>query len=307
MNPVSTSPDSLTSFVQQFGGIANSGDALAILRNLGLSINEALAGAIETQGADLEDKIKQLQQNRDLLDRVAAGESVDGFVVWPAGEADALRSAFPTGDDPFGPFETFIQYRRQVLAADGTTTTDEGTTIASKADWLSDYTRSVNDQGQVVWTKVVDGDTPEVIVFTELKTLKGVPESTANALEFRLATDIGNATQSLYTTSNQLRFTLVEWLGDVRIDERWQKFGRDTEARRSDAQLDTQRQELRALLDRLHEIGREGIATPPPPPEAAVVSGAQPAPPANESANETKRTDDEPLHRVASRTDSQGA
>lgn len=306
MNPVSTSIDSLQGFIQQFG-IADSGDALAVLRSLGLSINEAMAGAIGTQGADVEAKIKHLQQTRDLLDRVVAGEPIDGFITWPADEADALRGAFPSGDDPFGPFETFIQYRRQVLSADGTSTTEEGTTIASKADWLSDYTRSVNDQGQVVWTKVVGGDTPEVIVFTELKTLKGVPESTANALELRLATDIATTTQNLYTGSNQLRFTLVEWLSDVRIDDRWQKFGRDTEARRSDAQLDAQRQELRALLERLAEIGREGIPMPPPPPEVAaavaVAAGAQPAPPANEA----ERSEEEPPRRVASPTDSQGA
>lgn len=303
MNPVSTSLDSLQGFIQQFG-IADSGDPLAVLRSLGLSINEAMAGAIGTQGAGVEDRIKRLQDTRDLLVRVAAGEPVDGFIAWPADEADALRSAFPAGDDPFGPFETFIQYQRQVLSADGTSTTEQGTTIASQADWLSDYTRSVNDQGQVVWTKVVDnGGTPQIIVFTELQTLKGVPESTANALEFRLATDIANTTQSLYAGTNQLRFTLVEWLSDVRIDERWQKFGRDTEARRSDAQLDTQRQELAALLERLHEIGREGVPMPPPPPEAAVAAGTPPTPP----ANGTERTDDEPPRRVTARTDSQGA
>lgn len=304
MHPVSTSLDSLQGFIQQFG-IADSGDALAVLRSLGLSINESMAGAIGTQGADVEAQIKRLQQTRDLLDRVSAGEPVDGFIAWPADEADALRGAFPAGDDPFGPFETFTQYQRQVLSADGTSTTEQGITIASQADWLSDYTRSVNDQGQVVWTQVVDnGGTPEVIVFTELKTLKGVPEATANALEFRLATDIANATQSLYAGTNQLRFTLVEWLSDVRIDERWQKFGRDTEARRSDARLDTQRQELAALLERLREIGREGRPMPPPPPEAPTIAGAQPAPPADP---DEPRIDGEPRPRVTARTDSQGA
>lgn len=297
MNPVSTSLDSLQGFVRQFG-IADSGDALAVLRSLGLSINEAMAGAIGTQNTDLEDRIQRLAHSRELLERVAAGRPMGGFVAWPVDEANALRSAFTPPDDPFGPFETFIQYQREVIAADGSRTSETGSTIASQANWLSDYTRSVNQLGQVVWTQVGGGDAPETIVFTELETLQGVPEARVQALEVRLVLELGSAVQALVAGSTQLRYTLVEWLGEVRVDERWQKFGRANEERRSDAQLDTRRQELAALLERLHEIGQEAVGQPPSYPPAGAVLRAVPPPPA---ADEAPPPRGEPVHRATPR------
>lgn len=261
MTPVSTSLESLQGFIRQFG-VADSGDPLAILRNLGLQINEAMAGAIDTRKSDLQARIDALQEKGDLLDRLAAGQPLGDFIVWPVDEANALRAALATpGSDPLSPFETFVRYQREVTTIIGTTT-DQGTTLASEADWLSDYTRSVNELGQVVWTKV--GSVGETVVFTELETLAGAPAARVNHAKDDLALQMSQLIVSVATDTQKLRFTLQEWLSDVRIDERWMQIARGTEERRSDARLDTQRQELTALLDRLHEIGQERVDLPPP-------------------------------------------
>ncbi|NIM42003.1 MAG: hypothetical protein GTN86_12615 [Xanthomonadales bacterium] len=267
MTPVSTSLDSLQGFIRQFG-VADSGDPLAILRSLGIQINEAMAGAVETQKTDLEARLAALKTKGELLDRLAAGEPLGDFIVWPVDEANALRAALATPtSDPLSPFETFVRYQREVIAAGGgSTTTDQGTTIASQADWLSDYTRSVNEFGQVVWTKVGagGGTLGETIVFTELETLAGAPAPRVNAAQGELVLEMSQLVLGVAAETQKLRFTLKEWLSDVRIDERWMQFGRRTEARRSDAQLDTQRQELLALLERLDELGHESVEMPPP-------------------------------------------
>jgi hypothetical protein len=252
MNSISLPVDSLQSFVKTFG-IADCGDPLAVLRSLGLSINEAMASAVGGIGADLEIGLSRLEQWGDLLARLQAGEPIGNFLAWPVEEASALRSAlqatFGDTDYPFGPFETFIRYQREVTTVSGTTT-EQGTTIAAGADWLSNYTRSVNELGQVVWTSV-SGTGGETIVFTELATLSGVPASQAQAAQGRLVIDIAQLVVDVHSNEQKLRFTLQEWLTDVRIDERWMQFARRTEERRSDAQLDTSRQELGALLERL--------------------------------------------------------
>ena len=263
MNSVSPPVDSLQSFIKTFG-VADSGDPLAVLRSLGMSINEAMAGAVGGISDDLEVRLNRVEQRGELLTRLQAGESIGDFMVWPADEASALRTtllaSFGDPDYPFGPFETFVRYQREVTTASGTAT-EQGTTIADQADWLSDYTRSVNELGQVVWTSV-SGSGGETIVFTELETLSGVPAPQAQAAQERLALDIVQLVVDVQADTQKVRFTLQEWLTDVRIDERWMQFARGNEERRSDARLDTQRHELRALLDRLHEIGQEPVEMP---------------------------------------------
>ena len=298
MTPVSTSLESLQGFIRQFG-VASSGDPLAILRNLGLQINEAMAGAVGTQKTDLQARIDRLQETGDLLQRLAAGEPLGDFIVWPVDEANALRAALATPtNDPLSPFETFIRYQREVVTIVGTTT-DQGTTLASEADWLSDYTRSVNELGQVVWTKV--SDVGVTLVFTELETLAGAPVSRVEAARNELALETVRLTVGVVNDTQKLRFTLQEWLSDVRIDERWMQFARRTEERRSDAQLDTQRQELRALLDRLHEIGQEPVEMPPLARRVEAEAGRKAPPTARRDdtgVREVGPGDDRPVARV---------
>lgn len=304
MLPASSSIDSLQGFIRQFG-VADSGDALAILRSLGLSINEALSGAVQTQQSDLQSRIDRLELRRSQLDRLVAGEPIGDFIAWPVDEANALRAIWSTPDDPdgpFSPFETFVRYQREVFTASGTTT-EQGTTIASQADWLSEYTHSTNAQGQVVWTKV-DSDTGETIVFTELETLAGVPKQEVEDLKFSLIMDIGQLVVSAFSQSTQLRYTLVEWLSDVRIDERWMKFARRTEDRRSDGQLDAVKQDLTLLLERLHEIGRETVDVPVLPRSDGGVPGMPLSPALWTERSEPIRED--PPRRVVSRPDSHG-
>ncbi len=305
MTPVSTSLDSLQGFIRQFG-VADSGDPLAILRNLGLQINEAMAGAVDTRSTDLQARIDALQQKSDLLDRLAAGEPLGDFIVWPVDEANALRAALATPtSDPLSPFETFVRYQREVISVGGGTTTEQGTTIASQADWLSDYTRSVNEFGQVVWTKVGGGG--ETVVFTELETLAGAPAPQVNAAKGELVLEMSQLIVNVATETQRLRFTLQEWLTDVRIDERWMQFARRTEDRRSDAQLDTQRQELRTLIERLHELGRESVPLPPLP--GVIAERAAPATHRDEDAevNEARPSEEHRSTRATRGADSRGA
>lgn len=310
MLPASSSIDSLQGFIRQFG-VADSGDALAILRSLGLSINEALSGAVQTQRSDLQSRIDRLELRRQQLDRLATGEPIGDFIAWPVDEANALRASLSSPDDPdgpFGPFETFVRFQRELITDSGTTT-EQGTTIAGQADWLSDYTRSTNAQGQVVWTKV-DSEAGETIVFTELETLAGVPKQDVDQLKFSLIMDIAQTVLSTFTQSTQLRYTLVEWLGEVRIDERWMKFARSTEERRSDAQLAAVKQELTALLERLHDIGREAVDLPLLSTPGSGVPGAPPSPapspfpsPSTDSGEPTR---EDPPRRGVSRPDAPG-
>lgn len=282
MNSISLPVDSLQSFVKTFG-VADCGDPIAVLRSLGLSINEAMAGAVGATGDDLEARLNRLEQRGDLLARLQAGEPIGNFLAWPVEEASALRgalqAAFGEPDYRFGPFETFVRYEREVTTASGTTT-EQGTTIADRADWLSNYTRSVNELGQVVWTSV-SGTSGETIVFTELETLSGVPASQAQAAQGRLVMDIAQLVVDVYAVEQKVRFTLQEWLTDVRIDERWMQFARGNEERRSDNQLATQRQELTTLLERLRVLGQEPVNMPVyspayPPVEAGAEKASRP-------------------------------
>lgn len=263
MTPLSTSVDSISSFIEQ-QGVVSSGDALAVLRCLSLSINASLSGAVDARDVRLNEqalRLERLEQSR-LVDRLNAGRRVEDYVGWPPEEAEALKLVvselkLPAG---FGPFEPLVRYQRQVTMPDGTVLNDENATTASRfKNWLTDYERSVNDLGQVVWTRVadMDGGLRLTIVFTELETLQGVPATQVDQLKVQVATTLATTIVSLATAVTEQRFTLQEWWSDVRIDERWYRFSRHNEDRRTERHLDDMRTEITQLRAGLQALGQE--------------------------------------------------
>ena len=255
--------DSLAGFIEQ-QGVATSGDALAVLRCLSLNINAAMCGAVSEQDTRLNEQLLRLErivQSR-LLERLADGQRLGGYVGWTPDEAEALRLQvdalqFPAG---LGPFEPLVRYQREVTMPDGTVFLyNDATTASQFSDWLTDYERSVNDLGQVVWTRVaeVDGGFRLTIVFTELETLQGVPEAQFDQLQRQVEDARAVGIGTLVVASNTLRFTLEEWWGDLRIDDRWHSFARHNEDRRVERKLDEMRQEITQLRAQLHSVGHE--------------------------------------------------
>lgn len=263
MTPLSLPAESISSFIDQ-QGVATSGDALAVLRCLSLNINAAMAGAVGENDVRLNEQALRLDRlgQSQLVSRLNAGERVEGYVGWPSQEAEALKLVvnelkFPAG---FGPFEPLVRYQRQVTMPDGTVLSDESTTTASRfQNWLTDYERSVNDLGQVVWTRVadMDGGLRLTIVFTELENLQGVPAAQVDQLKVQVATELATTVVSLATAVTEQRFTLEEWWSDVRIDERWHQFARHNEDRRTERQLDDVRAEVTQLRARLQAMGHD--------------------------------------------------
>lgn len=263
MTPISSSADSVRSFIDQMG-VATSGDALAVLRCLSLNINAAMTGAVSSQETDLQPQIlrlERIQQSR-VAERLADGQRIEGYVAWSADEADSLQAVVNElkFDAGFGPLEPLVRYQRQVTLADGTTVTEDNATTASRfAGWLTDYERSVNDLGQVVWTHIggAEGGPRETIVFTELEHLVGAPAQQVDRLARQIEQDTAGIIAELKTAVNMLRFTLEEWWGDVRIDERWYRFARHNEDKRVERQLDAVREDIDVLRSSLQALGHE--------------------------------------------------
>lgn len=265
MTPISTSAESVRSFIDQMG-VATSGDALAVLRCLSLNINAAMSGAVSAQDDTLQSQILRLdriQQSR-VAERLAQGQRIEGYMAWSVEEAHSLQAVVSelklSNGVGFGPFEPLVSYQRQVTAADGSVVNEEGATTAERfSDWLTDYERSVNAQGQVVWTHVggADGEPRETIVFTELDTLLGVPAPQVDGLQRQIAQDTAAIVAELATAVNMLRFTLEEWWGDVRIDDRWHLFARHNEDQRTERRLDGMREEADRLRTQLQSLGHE--------------------------------------------------